>query len=309
MGRNRLTVNNILMNAALHNVTRRGGIAPRLINSNINNNPLLNSALALSHNGRLSSYPHITNIRQSSRPRILPSISSSSSSSSAQRNNMNSYLKTKANPTSLDLLQQQSLLSQQAALNRLRAQSTNPLLAASTINNNINLNTINMNNMNNSNNNSSKIPQELLDSTINELKEVMTSSSDSAAVTNAINAAFTKLGANDPDSKRKVLEQLVEACQSKPNLSQNDDDKSTTKSDDEESRKKSKKKRSKSSKSKKSKKKKKDKDRKHSKSSKDRKDRKHRHRRKRDKENRSSNKDRSRSRDRRSRSRNVSSEN
>ena len=40
--RNRL-VNNVLMNAALHNATRRGGIAPRLINSNPLLNPLLNS--------------------------------------------------------------------------------------------------------------------------------------------------------------------------------------------------------------------------------------------------------------------------
>ena len=36
-------VNNVLMNAALHNATRRGGIAPRLINSNPLLNPLLNS--------------------------------------------------------------------------------------------------------------------------------------------------------------------------------------------------------------------------------------------------------------------------
>ena len=36
-------MNNVLMNAALHNATRRGGIAPRLINSNPLLNPLLNS--------------------------------------------------------------------------------------------------------------------------------------------------------------------------------------------------------------------------------------------------------------------------
>ena len=40
--RNRL-MNNVLMNAAIHNATRRGGIAPRLINSNPLLNPLLNS--------------------------------------------------------------------------------------------------------------------------------------------------------------------------------------------------------------------------------------------------------------------------
>merc|ERR1712228_1157928 len=117
-------------------------------------------------------------------------------------------------------------LSQQAALNRLRAQSTNPLLGASTINNNINLNTINMNNMNNMNN-SSKIPQELLNSTINELKEVMVSS-DQAAVTAAINAAFIKLGANDPESKRKVLEQLVETCSKENDQNINDNNTNDT---------------------------------------------------------------------------------
>lgn len=132
------------------------------------------------------------------------------------------------------LQQQQSLLSQQVALNRLRGHGANPLLA-STINNNINLHAANVNlgantvhnrvlsttptaagtlnaAPNTTLNGVGNIPQSVLNSTIAELKQVMQNSSDQAAVTVAINAAFAKLGANDPESKKQLLQQLVATC-------------------------------------------------------------------------------------------------
>merc|ERR1719491_606428 len=54
------------------------------------------------------------------------------------------------------------------------------------------------------------IPSGLLTATIASLRVVM-ASNDQAKVTAAINEAFIKLGANDAESKRKVLEQLVAA--------------------------------------------------------------------------------------------------
>ena len=288
-------------------------------------------------NGRISSYPHIS---QSSRPHIVSSISSQSpkypTSSYHPRIRYDRYdshntglPNTATNP--LALLQQQSLLTQQAAFNRLR--TTNPLLG--TINNNINLNIANTNlgsntinpiisnaaNNNNNNNNNmntatsnsaklnlSQIPSELLQSTINELKQVMTNSNQQSAVTEAINAAFIKLGANDPESKRMVLEQLVAACGGQTainNVKNNNNDKDERDNNNEKESKKSKKKRSKS-RTKKSKKKKKDKDRKHRRHKKrdreeDKDDRKKRRSKRRSRE-RDRERSRDRSRDTRSRS-------
>merc|ERR1712130_110493 len=100
--RNRMTVNNILMNAALHNAQRRaGGITPRIINSRLPQN----AAAAA------------------------------------------------ANPYAL--LQQQSLLSQQAALNRLRMNNVmqhNPMInRAQTTTNQHQVSRINMPQPNNNN--------------------------------------------------------------------------------------------------------------------------------------------------------------
>jgi len=212
--RNRMTVNNILMNAALHNAQRRThGIAPRIINS------------------------HSLQNRQYA------------------------------------LMQQQSLLTQQAALNRLRMNSAiNPsIMQPQTMRGNT-LNTPIMPQPNYT----TSIPSELLDSTINDLKSVM-SSSDPLAVTNAINAAFIKLGANDPDSKKRVLQQLVAKCQSVNELQTNQNEQQ--REDGNGKKKKKKRDKSKRSKSKK---------RKREKSKKERKRRKKR--------------ERQRSRDRRSRS-------
>merc|ERR1712228_693164 len=138
-------------------------------------------------------------------------------------------------------------------------------------------------NVNNANY-ATSIPSELLESTINDLKSVM-SSSDPLAVTNAINAAFIKLGANNPDSKKRVLQQLVAKCQSVNELQTNSNEQSR----EDANGKKKKKKREKSKRSK-SKKRKREKGK-----SKSSKDRKHRHRKKRERE-------RERSRDRRSKS-------
>merc|ERR1712129_690801 len=88
----------------------------------------------------------------------------------------------------------------------------------------------------NANNFVASIPSDLLTSTINDLKSVM-QSNDPSAVTNAINAAFVKLGANDPDSKKRVLEQLVAKCQTvneQQQQQQNDD--VNVDNDDEERR-------------------------------------------------------------------------
>merc|ERR1712129_670157 len=88
----------------------------------------------------------------------------------------------------------------------------------------------------NVNNFVASIPADLFTSTINDLKSVM-QSNDPSAVTNAINAAFVKLGANDPDSKKRVLEQLVAKCQTvneQQQQQQNDD--VNVDNDDEERR-------------------------------------------------------------------------
>merc|ERR1712129_633033 len=132
----------------------------------------------------------------------------------------------------------------------------------------------------NANNFVASIPADLLTSTINDLKSVM-QSNDPSAVTNAINAAFVKLGANDPDSKKRVLEQLVAKCQT-VNEQQQQQQNNNVDNDDEERRrrrrKKKKRRRDKSDKSKRSKSKKRKKEKRSSK------DRKRKHRKKRSRE-------------------------
>jgi len=172
-----------------------------------------------------------------------------------------------------------SLLAQQTALNRMRTTNRN------------NLNCIKQQN--------GTIPPELLESTINELKSVM-ASSDPSNVTNAINAAFIKLGAIDPDSKRQVLQQLVTACSNQQKNGKNNHNviESEHSENIKKTKKKHKRKRNKEEKERKRRhrsRRKKDKDRR----SKSSKDRKRRRRRKREKER---NRSRSRSRDKRSRS-------
>jgi len=156
--RNRLTVNNILMNAALHRVNVN---KPRIINSSHLAQPM------------------------------------------ASMNGVNPLLLAQRG---LPYLQQQRMAMQQRGLGPAVLQQAHggatgggrvepqPLPAPHA----------------NGNGAAHVIPNELLTATIANLREVM-ASNDQEKVTAAINEAFVKLGANDAESKRKVLEQLVAA--------------------------------------------------------------------------------------------------